>query len=132
MNGEITSPIFKVPIWTFHFVPTSGKPAQGVEASYFLVEAENKTKAILDLTKSADFWENYNKSSVEERKKLKPFRLRIAKIERILECSLRHKNSNGEYICGEATLDSNGEIGMCCIIGYDPLEGEECPYYRDY
>lgn len=134
MHAEIKLPIFKVPIWIFHFLPTLRKPLQGIEESYFLVEAENKAQARLSLTKSADFWKNYGKLPTQERKKLRPFKLkREGRIERILACSKRHKNSHGEYICGKPTLDSldsNGEFGMCCIIGYDPFESEECPYYR--
>ncbi len=139
MQGEIELPIFKVPIWKFHFHKSLAGTLQGIEASYFLTEAENKTQARLSLTNSENFWKNYNQLSVEERKKLYPFKLkREGKIERILDCSIRHKNSLGEYICGKPMSDFgeepdfNGEFGICCIMkGYDPLASEQCPYYKE-
>ena len=135
MSSEIKLPIFKVPICVYHFLPTlEGSSLQGTQDSYFLVEAKNKIEARLSLTKSMNFWKNYNQFvrqlSEQEVNKLSPFRLkREGRIERILDCEKRHKNLEGEYICGEPVSDSsNGEFGMCCIIGYDSVEG--CPYYR--
>ena len=146
MNStEINLPIYQVPIWLIEFLATNGKPLQGSSPHYFLVEAENKTKARLSLTNASSFWKNYNKLPVEERKKLEPFRLRRkGKIEQILECDKRHKNKRGEFTCGIPVSEmpaeerefyspdsTSGEFGMCCIAGYDPFDSPDCPYNKE-
>lgn len=61
---------------------------------------------------------------------------RIDSSDKILElphCSRLHKNSRGEYICGEPVEDNfdNGEFGMCVLEGYD-YPDEECPLHLFY
>lgn len=134
MSGEITTPIFKVPISLYHFLSTLDGTIQGTQDSHFLVEAKDRKEAKKILANSISFWTNYNRFakqlSEQERKTLRPFRLRDGKIERILECTKRHKTPQEEYICGEPKEDSlNGEFGMCCLSGADSVEG--CPYYRN-
>jgi len=64
------------------------------------------------------------------RGKLNPFKLRKGKIEKVLECELRHKNKREEYTCGELSDPSkeysSGIYGMCSIVGYGIPDS--CPY----
>ncbi len=143
---EIEENIYFVPIWTnYEYIPAfRGRPAVGAEGWAFLSEGKNKIEARLNLTKSPEFSKNWNKLSPEERRKLQPFTLRKGKAEKILDCPLRHKNIREEYTCG-APIHSvpdeypfeyencdiySGTIGMCCIGGYDSLDGIGCPYRR--
>ena len=153
--SNIELPIFKVPILSMRFLGTleRERSAYGIQPRHFLVEAKNKKQARLSLAREPSFWRNYNNASVEERRQLihkefQPFKLsREGKIERILDCELRYKNNNEEYVCGRPLYDLDptergesfpgddetcGEFGFCCIDGgYDPSH-VDCPYLKDY
>jgi len=128
--------IFMIPIWEYPYE----KNLVERRASYFLIEGKNEKEAKINLTKEVCFIKNYNKLSEEQRRRTTPFTLRKGKIERIPECGLRNKNERGEYICGKelceksswpnGILESIGEFGYCCIMGYDIPELPnkfECP-----
>ena len=50
------------------------------------------------------------------------------------ECALRHKNREGDYICGEEIgIQGNGEFGMCVIENYDaPDDCSVDNFYAEY
>jgi len=126
---KATKPIYNVPVY---WEDKQGISSVGnlFEESYF-----GKLGVKIKLIVSPAFYKNYPKLSEEKKKKWNSFKFREGEIEKILNCEKRHKNKNGDYICGPPTTEDepdenshNGYFGICCIQGYDTDERSFCPY----
>ena len=125
--------IYEIPVKVrSHVVPTrDGGHLNLMINQHFFVEAKDEREAVHKLRINPNFYKNYNRLSLDKRKELRPFKFLKGKIEKVLECELRHKNLLEEYICGEPSGNEDyslGIFGMCCIGGYSVPETEKCPY----
>ena len=137
---KVTSNIYRIPIYEISFLQCLEGFAKGICALHYFSEGENSIEAALKLTKAPSYWENYIKLSFEERKFLKPFRLRFDKeAEKIPACENRHKTERGDYVCGPPMTDLeydihaiNGEFGDCMCQGFWAVYSDDlrdsCPY----
>ncbi len=138
---KVTKPIYEVPVYFYEIIGKTigGESLQGIRPATILKESYfGEIGAKIKLRLSPAFWKNYNKLSVEERKKWNPFKFREGKIEKILACEKRHIARDGQYICGPPTTEDmpdenslNGYFGGCYIHGYDNDELSFCPYNED-
>ncbi|MDD5192058.1 MAG: hypothetical protein PHH54_05750 [Candidatus Nanoarchaeia archaeon] len=139
---RVKSNLYKVPIWEISHMPCLEGSIQGECARSYLSEGENSIEAALKLTESPSYWKNYNKLSVEQKRFLKPFKLRFDKeIEKIPNCENRHMTEEGDYVCGVPSTEGepdihgiNGDFGDCMCQSFWTHDIEElrehCPYRK--
>ncbi|MFH1290421.1 MAG: hypothetical protein ABIH92_03365 [Nanoarchaeota archaeon] len=144
MAEEPVNNIYRIPVWTIHFMQCLGDEVmQGRQEASLLAEGDCVAEAVVSLSKEPGYANNYNDLSPEERRGVTPFRFGDAGIEKVLFCDRRFKNQRGEYTCGMPVHDIeghpdqqdegsnlNGEFGFCCIDrGCSiPEAGFGCPY----
>lgn len=129
--------LYWVPVEKIFFMACSeGRPAQGGQDAFYLVRADSQAQAVLELSKSPGFADNYFKLSPDKRKG-QLFRFREGDIVKVAECKMRHVTKREYYVCGAPFEDGvpnengiNGEFGGCCLDGFDVPRGYsfKCPY----
>lgn len=65
-----------------------------------LVEGNSSEEARENLRSYPGYVDNYISLKEEQKKRIKPFKLREDKIEKVLDCEYRFKNKSGDYTCG--------------------------------
>lgn len=125
--------LYWVPVEKIHFMACSeGRPIQGGEDGRYLVRADSQAEAVVELSRSPGYFDNWSKLSDEERKRLRlqPFRFREGDIVKVLACDKRFVTQREDYTCGRVSDDGvNGQFGICCIeSGFDIPKGMNCPY----
>ncbi|MBT4166362.1 hypothetical protein HOE04_04960 [archaeon] len=132
--------IYWVPIIAVSFMKClEGEVARGHEEVKTLSQGRDAESARENLRDSPGFGENWNKLTPEKRKLFAPFWLDYdKKVEKVLYCERRFKNSREGYTCGKPVNENgeydfdglNGEFGGCCIhLAFDIPDFEDCPYY---
>ena len=142
-NSPPINNIYWVPINELTAMACSeGRPIIGHNETFTLVEGNSSMDAMTKLTEYPGFHLNYGDLTPEQKKRISPFRLRPGKIEAVLFCEHRFKNSHGDYTCGrpledlpeelgsdDPSTNINGLYGMCVLQGgYDAPDGLHCPY----
>ncbi|MDD5193007.1 MAG: hypothetical protein PHF67_00300 [Candidatus Nanoarchaeia archaeon] len=144
MGDETLEPVNN--IWWIPIIVASGVADDGAligpRPSSFLVEGNTSEQASATARTFLGYIDNYVPLDAGKRAKLKPFRLSLRGIaEKVRVCDHRFKNRDGAYTCGrpiysirghrdrdDEGFNMNGEHGMCCLEGFDPPEGLNCPY----
>lgn len=137
---RVNSNLYRVPIWEISHMPCLEGSIQGECARRYLSEGRNSIEAALNLTEFPSYWKNYNKLSVEQRRFLKPFKLRFdEEAEKIPNCENRHMTEGRDYVCGVPCTEGepdihgiNGDFGDCLCENFWGARLEElredCPY----
>lgn len=144
---KVMSPIFRVPIELYCFSPVSkDSPLYHItiQKSFLLIEALSESQALISVKNFYGYWRNYNNHPKEIQKDISPFKIdKKRNIERTLDCELRCKIQEGEYICKipisneslPKDIDkpkSNEELfNLCCIEGNKVPDFIGCPYYSE-